>query len=94
MQTRRYCMRGNADCNGVVIVTRLSRAASMRASVCTVYLFCLAAGVSGSIFSDYCRFSQIVPARDEERPSARYGHTTVDYGTKMILFGGYDGAFR
>ena len=66
----------------------------MRASVCTVYLFCLAAGVSGSIFSDYCRFSQIVPARDEERPSARYGHTTVDYGTKMILFGGYDGAFR
>lgn len=50
-----------------------------------------ASGGSGSSFWHYCEWTKYEP--DEESPAARHGHSLVGYGNKMVLFGGFDGAF-
>ena len=48
-------------------------------------------GGSGSSLWHYCTWTKYEP--EEDSPAARHGHTLVGYEHKMILFGGFDGAF-
>jgi hypothetical protein len=48
-------------------------------------------GGSGSSLWHYCTWTKYEP--DEDSPAARHGHSLVGYQSKMVLFGGFDGAF-
>ena len=50
-----------------------------------------AVGGSGASWWHYCTWTKYEP--DEESPPARHGHSLVGYDKKMVLFGGFDGAF-
>ncbi len=48
-------------------------------------------GGTGSSLWHYCTWTKYEP--EEDSPAARHGHSLVGYENKMVLFGGFDGAF-